>query len=199
MSQDGAASTARQEPSPTAITSRKPFSISTTVWVTFPPPKIRAAPWVRLARPEATAASWSALARSKRSDTAISSPSADSTIACAAPGTLLAKLETSQLRFWASLLSWVIVAPRRPRGVGIRASGPCPAALDTGSVARQHASDFLRGPSWSGRWDVGSGGRWGGTDGRRLLLRLRGQHTRGQVGPGHPARQPRGRQRRRRH
>src|SRR6266545_2513719 len=184
MSQDGAASTARQEPSLTDITSRKPCSISTTVCVTLPPPKIRAAPWVRLARPEATAARRSALARSSRSDTASSSPSADSTIACAAPGTLLAKLETSQLRFRASLLSRVIVAPRRPRGVGVRASSPCPAALHTGSVAGQHASDLFRGASC--RRDVRRGGsrRWVGTDRRWFLLRLHGHHTRGQVGPG---------------
>src|SRR4030095_5830050 len=150
MSQDGAASTARQEPSLTDITSREPISLSTTLWVTVPPPKILAAPWVRLARPEATAASWSALARSRRSDTAISSPSAETTIECAPPGTLLAKLETSQLRFCASLLSCVIVAPRGRRGVaatvGIFACCHHPAALEARAVARQHAPHLLRGP-----------------------------------------------------
>src|SRR5918996_4311104 len=165
MSQDGEASTARQEPSLTDITNRKPFSISTIVWLTAPASKQRAAPWVRLASPDATAASWSALARSSRSETAISSPSAETTIACATPGTLLAKLETSQLRFCASLLSCVIVvAPRGRMGVaacvGIFACCHHPAALEARTVARQHAPDRFRGPArgWGG---------WGGADGRR--------------------------------
>src|SRR4029453_13419284 len=120
ISQDGEASTARQEPSLTDITNRKPFSISTIVWFTAPASKQRAAPWVRLATPAAPAARWPARRRPSRPDTAIRSASAETTIACATPGTLLAKLETSQLRFCASLLSCVIVAPPRGRwGVAV--------------------------------------------------------------------------------
>src|ERR671935_2077195 len=167
MSQDGDASTARHDPSLTDITNRKPFSISTIVWLTIPASKQRAAPWVRLASPEATAASWSARARSRRSDTAISNPSAETTIACATPGTLLAKLETSQLRFCASLLSCVIaVAPRGRMGVaasvGIFACCHHPAALEARTVARQHAPDLFRGPSRGGGRRGGAGGRRGG-------------------------------------
>jgi hypothetical protein len=51
------------------------------------------------------AASWSALARSRWSDTAIGSPSAETTIAWATPEVFLAKLPTSQLRLRASALS----------------------------------------------------------------------------------------------
>jgi hypothetical protein len=68
----------------------------------------RALPWVRLASPEAMAASWSALGRSRRSETAIGSPSADTTMAWATPGVRLAKLSTSQLKSLASLLSCAI-------------------------------------------------------------------------------------------
>src|ERR671934_1652143 len=137
MSQDGDASTARHDPSLTDITNRKPFSISTIVWLTVPASNTRAAPWVRLASPEATAASWSALARSSRSETAISRPSEETTIAWATPGTLLAKLVTSQLRFWASLLSCIVVAPRGGRDVaaGLVAGGHHAAALQAGAVA----------------------------------------------------------------
>src|SRR5215218_8824054 len=186
MSHDGEASTARQEPSLTDITNRKPFSISTIVWLTIPASKQRAAPWVKLASPEATAASWSALARSSRSDTAMSSPSAETTIACATPGTLLEKLETSQLRFCASLLSCVIVAPRGRRGVaacdGIFACCHHAAALDARAVAREHAPDLLRGSR------CGGGARRSGGVGRPRGRRgLRGDHPRGQVGPRDPS------------
>src|SRR5919204_280750 len=191
MSQDGDASTARHEPSLTDITNRKPFSISTIVWLTIPASKQRAAPWVRLASPEATAASWSALARSSRSDTAMSRPSAETTIACATPGTLLAKLETSQLRFCASLLSCVIVAPSGRRGVaacdGIFACCHHAAALEPRAVAREHAPDLLRG-SRGGGGGGGRGRRTGGVgrpDGRRGP---RGDHPRGQVRPRDPPR-----------
>src|SRR5918999_3393588 len=188
MSQDGEASTARQEPSLTDITKRKPFSISTIVWLTAPASKQRAAPWVRLASPDETAASWSALARSSRSDTAISSPSAETTMACATPGTLLAKLETSQLRFWASLLSCVIVvAPRGRVGVaapfGIFACRH-PAALQARAVARQHAPDLLRRPGRGGGGGLGAAGRLRPGRGRR---RTCGDHPGGEVGPRDPA------------
>src|SRR5918994_279754 len=88
------------------MTTSRPRSISTTVWLTSPP-SIRSAPlWVRLASPEAMAANWSALGRSRRSETATGSPSADTTMAWAPPGVLLAKLPTSQLKSLAWLLSW---------------------------------------------------------------------------------------------
>src|SRR5918992_3903270 len=189
MSQDGEASTARQEPSLTDITNRKPFSISTIVWLTAPASKQRAAPWVRLASPEETAASWSALARSSRSETAIRSPSAETTIACATPGTLLAKLETSQLRFCASLLSCVIVVAPRGR-MGVAASvgifACChPAALEARAVARQHAPDLLRGPGrGGGGGGLGAAGRLRPGRGRR---RTCGDHPGGEVGPRDPA------------
>src|SRR6266571_8437503 len=158
MSQLSDASTARHDPSLTDITNRKPFSISTTVWFTAPPPKQRAAPCVRLDRPEATAASWSARARSSFSDTAMSSPSAETTIVWATPGTFLTKLVTSQLRFWASLLSCVIWSLLDGVRSGIAANRlfcvPFPArhdagrrtapALQAGPVARQHAADLAR-------------------------------------------------------
>src|SRR6266545_5233611 len=191
MSQDGDASTARHEPSLTDITNRKPFSISTIVWLTIPASKQRAAPWVRLASPEATAASWSALARSSRSDTAMSRPSAETTIACATPGTLLAKLETSQLRFCASLLSCVIVAPSGRRGVaacdGIFACCHHAAALEARAVAREHAPDFLRGSRGGGGRALGTGGV-GRPHGRRGRRGRRGDHPRGQVRPRDPPR-----------
>src|SRR5256885_1157051 len=66
MSQTGAASTARQDPSLIAISSMIPRSISTMVSLTFPASKQRAAPWVRLTQPEATAASVLAVAADRR-------------------------------------------------------------------------------------------------------------------------------------
>src|SRR6266542_1307889 len=122
MSALGDASTARQEPSLISITNRKPFSISTTVWLTLPPPKYLAAPWVRLDRPDATAASWSAVVRSRSSETATGSPSAETTIVWMTPGTFRTKFVTSQFRFSASLLSSAISTPRGAGRVG--APGP---------------------------------------------------------------------------
>src|SRR6266542_4995959 len=119
-SQEGAARTPRHEPSPMVMTNRKPRSISITVWLTSPASSRREAPEVRLATPEATAESWSARARSSRSETAISSPSDETTIAWATPGVPRTKVLTSQLRFWASLLSEIINAPWRHRA----AAGP---------------------------------------------------------------------------
>jgi hypothetical protein len=54
--------------------------ISTTVCFIRPASEWRAAPWLRLATPEAIAASWSVMARSRRSETAIGSLSADTTL-----------------------------------------------------------------------------------------------------------------------
>src|SRR6266540_3704117 len=118
MSALGDASTARQEPSLISITNRKPFSISTTVWLTLPPPKYLAAPWVRLDRPDATAASWSAVVRSRSSETATGSPSAETTIVWMTPETFRTKFVTSQFRFSASLLSSAISTPRGAGRVG---------------------------------------------------------------------------------
>ena len=55
MSEVGEASTASQDPSEIAMSSRKPPCISTTVCTTCPAEKHRAAPLVRLPRPDATA------------------------------------------------------------------------------------------------------------------------------------------------
>ncbi len=104
MSESGAARTARAEPSLTAIRKRKPRSISTTVWLTSPPSKIRLAPVVREVRPEATAASWSARSRGKPSDMHSRRPSAETTTVCDTPGVLSTKLVISQFRFCAAWL-----------------------------------------------------------------------------------------------
>src|SRR5436305_1990112 len=104
MSLSVAARVAMTEPSLMAITYRKPRAISTTVWVTAPPSKIRAEPWVRLARPLATAASWSARSRVRPSEDAISSPSEETTMVWATPGTRSTKFEINQLRLSASWL-----------------------------------------------------------------------------------------------
>src|SRR5579883_1811652 len=119
MSQSEDASTARTEPSLIAITNRKPRTISTTVWVTAPPSKIRAAPWVRLDRPEATAASWSARSRGKPLETASSRPSDETTTVCATPGTRSTKLVISKLRICAAWLSSLTVHPL-PKGTSVR-------------------------------------------------------------------------------
>src|SRR5258708_4110735 len=121
MSQSEEASTASTEPSLIAMTNRKPRTISTTVWVTAPPSKIRAAPWVRLDRPEATAASWSARSRGKPLETASSRPSEETTTVCATPGTRSTKLVISQLRFWAAWLSSLTVHPL-PKGTSVQSS-----------------------------------------------------------------------------
>src|SRR6266571_4779656 len=101
--------------SPTLVTS---IAISTTVWLTVPASNRRAAPSVRLSRPEAMAASWSARSRSRRSDTATSRPSVETTAACATPAVLRTKLSTSQFRLWASLLSSMVMTVPRSRRVG---------------------------------------------------------------------------------
>ena len=104
MSLSVEARVAMTEPSLIAITYRNPRTISTTVWVTAPPSKIRAEPWVRLARPLATAASWSARSLVKPSEAAISSPSEETTMVWATPGTRSTKFEINQLRLSASWL-----------------------------------------------------------------------------------------------
>src|SRR6476469_236817 len=96
MSHSGEASTAREDPSLMAISSMMPPSISTIVSLTPPASKQRAAPCVRLMRPDATADSWSARSTGSRADAASSSPSADTTTACATPVTRSVKSSTNQ-------------------------------------------------------------------------------------------------------
>ena len=83
---------------------RNPRSISTTVWLTSPPSKMREAPAVSEVRPEATAASWSARSRGKPSDMARRSPSAETTTVWDTPGVLSTKLVINQFRFCAAWL-----------------------------------------------------------------------------------------------
>src|SRR5690606_23998440 len=52
VSQSGAASTPRQDPSLVDMINRSPRSVSTIAWLTAPPSNTRAAPWVRLTGPE---------------------------------------------------------------------------------------------------------------------------------------------------
>src|SRR6266545_7985175 len=118
------------------------------VWLTRPPPK-----W--LAAPEATAASWSARVRSSFSETAIGRPSADTTTACATPGTLRTKLVTSQLRFCASLLSCVMVAPGRRWGAVTRLLGLLPAA----GAGRRGAAAAFQAATVAGEHAAHLGGR----------------------------------------
>src|SRR5436305_9044777 len=96
MSEVGEASTASHDPSEIAMSSRNPPCISTTVWTTWPAEKHSAAPLVRLPSPDATAESWSARSRGSPDELAISRPSADTTAACATPGTRWVKPSTSQ-------------------------------------------------------------------------------------------------------
>src|SRR6266508_5326711 len=198
MSALGDASTARQEPSLISITNRKPFSISTTVWLTLPPPKYLAAPWVRLDRPDATAASWSAVVRSRSSETATGSPSAETTIVWMTPGTFRTKFVTSQFRFSASLLSSAISTPRgagrvgapgpghagvsrRLRSllaIGIGAGHLLASALEALLVAGQQLADF-----------VGVGRAGGGLLGLAVAAARRARQARRQPRARHPERQ----------
>ena len=86
------ASVARCEPSPTRISSRKPFCISTTDCSTCPPSNSCAAPVARLASPEATAANWSARSRGRYSLAAMGSPSTDTSKRMRHPGNLAGEL-----------------------------------------------------------------------------------------------------------
>src|ERR671924_1016477 len=104
MSHSGWARTASEEPSEIDMMKRNPRSISTTVWFTLPPSKMREAPAVSEVRPDATAASWSARSRGKPSDIASSRPSAETTTVWDTPGVLSTKLVINQLRFCAAWL-----------------------------------------------------------------------------------------------
>src|SRR5689334_8624439 len=136
MSQLGEASTARQEPSLIDMSSTMPRSISTTVCTTLPASKQRAAPWVRLTNPDATAASWSARSRGSRSELVRRSPSAETTMACATPGTRSAKFETSQ----PNRLGWVCGAVTPPPCCTTPGGGPS-VLCGPGTAAR--SSGFL--------------------------------------------------------
>src|SRR5919198_4505121 len=203
MSALGDASTARQEPSLISMTNRKPFSISTTVWLTLPPPKYLAAPCVRLDRPDATAASWSAVGRSRSSETATGSPSAETTIVWMTPGTFRTKLVASQFRFSASLLSSAISTPRGAGRVGapgpgragvlrrlrsflaIRHGRLLASALEALLVAAQALADVVGRPGGDGRVGLASAG-W--RLARQARRQARARHPQRQAGLG-----PRGR------
>src|SRR6476469_547314 len=96
MSQPAAAITARCEPSPTLISSTKPWSIAITDWTTRPAVNSSAAPTVRLVSPAVSADILSARSRGSASLAATSNPSADTNTACATPGTSLVNAETNQ-------------------------------------------------------------------------------------------------------
>ncbi len=98
MSQSGAASTHRLDPSLMALMIIRPPSISTSAWFGSPASKMRAAPDIRLASPAVIAESCSARYPGIPSDMASATPSADTTAVCAASGTRALKSLTSQLR-----------------------------------------------------------------------------------------------------
>src|SRR6185503_19790685 len=104
MSHSGWARTARDDPSETDMRKRNPRSISTTVWATGPPSKIREAPAASEVSPDATAASWSARSRGNPSDIASRRPWAETTTVWDTPGVLSTKLVINQFRFSAAWL-----------------------------------------------------------------------------------------------
>src|SRR5690606_33555141 len=171
---------ASDEPSEMDMMNRNPRSISTTVWFTLPPSKIREAPAVRDVRPEATAASWSARSRGKPSDIARRSPSAETTTVWDTPGVLSTKLVINQFRFCAAwliglTLTLLVVGAVRTEALAVRFTACVAAPLDTAPQVAQPAPDVLRGAGDLGA-SLGSG--FGG--------------TLDQVGLGHPPRQTRG-------
>src|SRR3954470_477197 len=177
MSHSGCASTARDEPSETDIRKRKPRSISTTVWFTAPPSKMRDAPAVSEVRPDATAASWSARSRGNPSDIARRSPSAETTTVCDTPGVLSTKLVINQFRFCAAwliglTLTLLVVGAVRAEALTVRIAAGIAAPLDTATQIAQPAPDVLG--STGDRWAPLRGGFGGSLD---------------QVGLGHPPRQ----------
>lgn len=95
------------------MTRKYPRPISTTVCLTTSPSNIWAAPAVMLISPEVTAASLSAWSRGRWAEIATSSPSEETTTACATPGTRSANAFTSQLRSRASWLNVIIIVPLR--------------------------------------------------------------------------------------
>src|SRR5699024_9734273 len=126
----------RHEPSLMAIRTITPSSISTTGSFTAPASKHRAAPWVRLTRPEATAASWSARSSGNRLDEVNNNPSAETTTACATPGTRSAKSLTSQPNWYCCGCdaSGEIIHPPCARGCSCHRQGVHPWAGETGDA-----------------------------------------------------------------
>src|SRR5690242_5139446 len=156
MSHSGWASTARDEPSDTDMMKRNPRSISTTVWFTAPPSKIREAPAVSDVRPDATAASWSARSRGKPSDIARRSPSAETTTVWDTPGVLSTKLVINQFRFCAAwliglTLTLLVVGAVRTEALAVRFTACVAPALDAATQVAQPAPDVLRsaGDLWA--------------------------------------------------
>ena len=92
----------------TRITKSIAMSISTMTSCTRPPPIGVDPPLAMLSSPADTAARRSPELRSRPSDSAMSRPSDETTVASCTPGTRSTKLETSQLRFRASALSCFI-------------------------------------------------------------------------------------------
>src|SRR3954463_6236892 len=148
MSHSGWASTAREEPSETDMMKRKPRSISTTVWLTLPPSKMRDAPEVSEVSPEATAANWSARSRGKPSDIARSSPSAETTTVCDTPGVLSTKLVINQFRFCAAwliglTLTLLVVGAVRAEALTVRIAACVASPLNALAQLAQPAPDVL--------------------------------------------------------
>src|ERR671927_307459 len=173
MSASGWASTARDDPSEMDIRKRKPRSISTTVWFTAPPSKIREAPAVSEVRPGATAASWSARSRGNPSDIARRSPSAETTTVWDTPGVLSTKLVINQFRFCAAwliglTLTLLVVGAVRTEALTVRftACAGAASALDAPTQVAQPAPDVLRGTG--DRWASLRGALGGSLDQVRL-------------------------------
>src|SRR5882757_5649233 len=151
MSHSGCARTARDEPSETDIRKRKPRSISTTVWLTEPPSKMREAPAVSEVRPEATAASWSARSRGNPSDIASSRPSAETTTVWDTPGVLSTKLVINQFRFCAAwliglTLTLLVVGAVRTEALTVRVTTGIAPLLHAAAQVAEPAPDVLGCP-----------------------------------------------------
>src|SRR6478672_216673 len=170
MSHSGWERTARDDPSETDMRKRKPRSISTTVWFTLPPSKMRDAPAVNEVSPDATAASWSARSRGKPSDIARRSPSAETTTVWDTPGVLSTKLVINQFRFCAAwliglTLTLLVVGAVRTEALTVRftaCAGGTASALDASAQVAQPAPDVLRGAG--DLWAALGGGLGGSLD-----------------------------------
>src|SRR5262245_32297173 len=169
------------------MTSRNPSSISTAVCFSLPASKERAASSLRLTSPEVVAASWSASWRSRPSETAIGSPSADSTIAWVTPVTLVAKVLIIQLRLRASALSGGIEAPhgRVPSATvgplgGLAGRWPWCGPSRTARRAGGRVGGWTAycGPCWGEMRDS-----WGRAASRPVVGRPRSSHALAQLGP----------------
>src|SRR6185312_9334733 len=90
------ASTARQLPSPAAVTNRKAVSSSTMVWRGLPQSKCWPKPLAKLWNPAATADRCSASSRERSDDAPIASPSLDRITALSTFATLVTRSSSSQ-------------------------------------------------------------------------------------------------------